>query len=442
MAKNWKLQDIKPPERKRRRTSSRPTETEAERPREDAQSSEPYEEHTSGIDSIEVIDGRGKRLKKAVISTLIIVIVIGAGYAVTSLLRGADVTVYPKYKDVNIDATFTSNLSPSSGELGHEILTLEEVGERTVTADGQEEVSERARGTITIYNAYSTESQRLIKNTRFASPEGLIFRIPDSVDVPGYTEDESGDLVPGQINVEVFADAPGEQYNIDPVRFSIPGLEGTDQYETMYALSNEAFSGGFEGQRFVLNEDELAIAQQELHIELRDKLLERLPNERPAGFELFEGAITFDYESLPFSETEGDSALIQERARLIVPLFEDAEFATYIAENTIAGYESLPVRIEDSSQIAFSYPTTTGGDISDDESIRFDLTGDVRVIWTFDKEQLREDLNGLQKTALPSVLSGYPSIERAESVIRPFFKQSFPEDTSEIDIIEVVGENR
>lgn len=438
MAKNWNLQDIKPPERKKRRRamseadkSNVPPDAGEDSAVTEGAPEDPY------IDRVEVIDGRGRRAKKAILSAIVIAILGVAGFGATTLLRGAEVSAYPKFKDVNIEATFTSATSPQVGELGHEILTLTEEGERTVGANGQEEVSEQATGVITVYNEFSTSEQRLIKNTRFASPDGLIFRIPDSIEVPGYRTVD-GQTIPGEVKIEVFADGPGVQYNIGPSRFTIPGLEGTEQFETMYATSDASFTGGYEGMRFVLDETEVLKTRQELQLELRDRLLARLPNERPAGFELFEGAITFEFNSLPSTARGEDNAVIKEEARLVVPLFNDAEFAAYIAENTIAGYEQLPVRIDDTSKIAFEYPSSTLDDISDDQEIQFKLRGNVRVIWDFDKEQLRNDLMGLPKTALPSVLSKYPAIERAEAVVRPFWKQSFPEEPNSIEIIEVM----
>ncbi len=439
MAKDWKLQDIKPPERQRRpRRTASSEQARAHRGEQEANTSTTGGDGRSrGPRTRNVSDSR-KRRRKTLLGIGVVIVVVVAGFGVSSLLRGVEVRVYPKFEDVNIDATFTSAAEPEAGQLGHELLTLEETAQRTTTASGEEEVSEQAEGTIIIYNEYSTSPQRLIKNTRFESPEGLIFKIPESVEVPGYTENESGEIVPGTLTTEVFAESPGEQYNIGPTRFSIPGLEGTDQYEAMYATSDTSFSGGYEGPRFIVAEDTLANIRTELRDELRQRLLERLPNERPAGFELFENAVTFSFESLPHTRESGEAVLVRERARLMIPLFKDEEFAAYIAENTVAGYESRPVRIEDTSDITFTYPSTSTSPSAGEGEVTFLLRGDARLVWTFDKEQLRSDLAGKQKTALPSVLSGYPAIVRAEATIRPFWKQSFPGEPDSIEIVEIL----
>lgn len=448
MAQKWNLQDIRPPERKAR-SVQRPVNDGPQKPapagdtdmrppkrppREEPVVEDEYEE----FDPIEIKDGRKGRMRGSLLIVGVIVIVGLIAFGITSLLRGADVTVYPKFKDVNVQATFTAERNPEVGELGYELLVLEEEGERVVGATGQEEVSERATGRITVYNEFSTNPQRLIKNTRFESPEGLIYRIPESVMVPGFTRDAEDNIVPGTIQVEVFSDGTGEQYNIPPARFTIPGLEGSDQFDAMYAISEMEFMGGFEGMQFIIDEEELATTKQELHLELRDKLLARLPSERPAGLVLFDGAVTFLFDSLPSVQRGEDNALIKERGRLVVPLFNAENFSNYIAANTIVGYEGEDVRLENPEQIAFRYPQATSTDITMSDIIGFNLAGNTRVIWIFDQEQLQNDLVGVAKTALPAVLGKYPAIERAEAVVRPFWRQAFPDSTDQIEVIEII----
>ena len=199
--------------------------------------------------------------------------------------------------------------------------------------------------------------QRLIKNTRFENPDGLIFRIKESVEVPVAEKDAKGALVPGVVTAEVFADGTGEPYNIPPTRFSVPGLKGTDQFKTVYGESTLTMSGGFEGDRYIINDEELETKKQELHLELRNSLLERLKTERPSGFIVFEHAVTFTFETEPATSYGNSLATIKEKAYLHVPIFKEAEFAQYLAESTIAGYESEPVRIIEPEKLVFDRET-------------------------------------------------------------------------------------
>ncbi len=444
MAKKWNLQDIVPPDRdKRPMRRSVPTKSVRERRSVTPKTIEPVlvEEAVAPVAPRRPLPRPPRPalpIQKYLLGGTVLATILIVGGAATIFLGGAEVTVTPKIYDTAVQAAFAAELKPGAGELGYELLTLDEEGQTQVRATGQEEASERAEGTITIYNAYSTSPQRLIKNTRFEAASGKIYRISDSVDIPGYTKNDAGEKVPGQITAEVFADAAGEGYNLSAGRFSVPGLKGSEQYDLVYAEATApGIQGGFEGMRFIVDEEELAAAREKLHGELREKLMGRVKNERPNGFILYEPAVTFSYESLPSEDAGNETALIKERARLRVPLFNEATFAAYLAKNTVSGYGGEPVRLADPQALTFAYAGEPG-DLGSKESINFSLKGSARIIWNFDEMSLKRALVGLDEEALPSVLSSYPAIDRAEAVIRPLWKSSFPEEEDEIKVTEVI----
>lgn len=396
-----------------------------------------YDETDMAAERLEVADGRLLRLRRYLFAGVALAIILFVGGGITILLSGAEVTVTPKTHETAIQASYMAMLEPGPGELGYELLTLEESGQVQVEATGQEEVSQRAEGTITVYNAYSTSPQRLIKNTRFESKTGKIYRISESIEVPGYKKNAAGEAVAGSIKVKVFAEGPGEAYNITNARFSVPGLKDTDQYDLIYAETDAVgIQGGFEGTKFIIDENELATTRQKLHMELRDKLLARIKNERPNGFILYEPAITFGYESLPAEGAGGDAAVLKERARLHVPLFNQTTFASFLAKSSVPGYGGEPVRLEDPTTLTFAYKQSALEDISAVDSINFSLSGQIKIIWNFDQAALKKALLGLDEEELPKILASYPAIEKAQAVIRPLWKSSFPEDSEEIEVID------
>ncbi len=470
MAQKWNLGDIVPPERgkrserpvrepldapRRRVDMGRPTQHPRLPERHDprdlgrrplhrvADAPEAYDSVTEeeqmddDIKEIKIEVGRSHRIKTYLFLTVVAVMSVAAGITATVAMAGAEVTVKPKWKDVTVSAVIEAKRNPSASDIGYELLTLSEEGERTVSATGQEKVTEKATGEITIYNEHSTAKQRLVKNTRFESPDGKIYRITDSVDVPGLTKDAAGKVTPGSIVAKVIADVPGEAHNIGPSKFTIPGLKGSEQYAKVYGESKAPMAGGFEGMKFIIDEGELSKARQELHLELRERLLARLKNERPSGFVFYDGSVTFTYDSMQPTDAGNQSVVLKEQAKLVAPLFKTDSFSRYIADKTIAGYEGEPMRIEDPTKLSFSYPASST-DITNIDTLKFRLDGSVRMIWQYDLEQLRSDLRGVAETALPSILSGYPAIDRSRVVIRPFWRDSFPSDIEKIRIIEVM----
>lgn len=443
MSQKWNLQDIRPT------STARPAmrETPIRRPQQDIiHRPQPIAEEASvidpDIDSLEIIDGNNAKRNRVIITSTIAAVILVAGYFVNVLLGGADVTVYPKVKNVSVQANFTAYTSPALNMLGYELLTLEASGEKQVKASNKEKVSEKAEGKIFIYNTQTTASQRLIKNTRFETKDGLVFRIKESVEIPKATKDAKGTIAPGTASADVFSDGTGEKYNVTPQRFSVPGLKGSDQYDSVYAESTTQFSGGFEGEKFIIDEQELNTAKQALHVELRDTLLARLKTERPAGFIIYDDSITFAFDTLPAADYGNSLATIKEKARLQVPMFKEVEFSEFIAESTVPEYTGEPITLTDPKTLTFTYvsSTTTVSDIANNTSLNFLLKGSTQLVWKFDEMKLQSDLVSMKRTDASRILGSYSAIREAKADVRPFWKSEFPSDPKEIVVHTVIQE--
>ncbi len=455
MAQKWNLQDIKPAGGRAPKASLvREVQAQAEspiperRPRTDIapriHRPEPIEPQfdDSDLSTIDIIDGNEEKRHRVIVTSVVSVVIIICAFVVNIFLGGAEVTVHPKIKSIAVQSNFLVHTAPQTGELGYELLTLEATGERQVKASGKEQVSLRAEGKIFVYNK-STSLQRLIKNTRFESPDGLVYRIKESIEVPAATKDAKGATVPGSVVADVFADSTGEKFNIKPAKFTVPGLKGSDQFDNVYGESTVAFSGGFEGKKYILDEQELNTAQQALHVELRDKLLKRLEEEKPAGFVVYKDAVTFVYETLPSTEYGDSLATIKEQARLQVPIFKEPELANYLAEKSVPDYNNEPVTLSDPYTLTFSYTDAATGlsDIKGSTSLDITLKGNTQVVWKFDEDVLKSELVGKKKTEADLVLGKYSSsISKAQSEVRPFWANSFPKSPKNITITTILGE--
>lgn len=433
MSQKWNLQDIRPAQKRR----ERPTANELVPTREPKM----VERDDSDVVDVRIIDGRKHKRRTILFGFIIFFVIAGGVLLISQLLSGVEITVNPRYREPNVNATITAKKTPQAGDLAYEIMSLEATGERQVSATGEETVVEQAKGTILVYNRHSTEPLRLITNTRFETPDNKIFRLKESIVVPGYTRGDNGTIAPGVIQATVFADQPGEEYNIPPTTFTIPGFQGSPEFTNVTGESVESMQGGFNGPRFIIDEGELQTAQQSLQMELRNSLLARVDAEKPAGFTSFPGAITFTYETLPAVEYGENLATIKEKAIMRIPLFAEGAFAAYIAAATIPGYEAAAVRIEDPTTLTFNYTnaTTSSSNIAAMEGLEFNLVGRPLIIWKYDADALKNDLVGKSKTALTSVLGGYPAIERADAKSQPVWATSFPEDPEDIEIVEVLN---
>lgn len=438
MSQKWNLQDIRPAEpRKRRPTMPAQQGVEAEQ-MEDAPIIRNEREE---IPSIIIQDGRNKGRNSVLIAVVLFFVIVGGALGLSALLGNTELTIYPEFREPNINSEFTAYPDKRADSLSYEVLTLESTAESQVKASGQVEVKEQATGMVEIIKT-TPGAERLIKNTRFRSPNGLIFRIEESVVVPGSVKDGSGTNVPGTIQAKVFADEAGENYNLDAgTRFNIPGFEEggfTDLYNAIYAENRQPIAGGFSGPQFQIDDNELATARQALQVKLRNDLLARVDSEKPTGFITFPGAVAITYNQLPAVEYGSDLVTIREQAILQIPLFKASEFGSFLAKEAVATYSGGSVRIEDPSVLEFSYVsgTTSSSVIANEPSLAFNLKGKPLLIWEYDIAKLTKDLAGLPKTAINNAITAYPGIDGAKVSITPFWKRTFPTDPEDIIVIE------
>ncbi len=441
MTQKWNLQDIRPAESRRRQPSQHlPTLNTQHRP-----TPRQEEESDEDISTIVIKDGNKDNKKKYIILSSVIVVLIVSIFSLSAILSKTTLTVFPEFREPMVNAEFTAYPDRREGSLSYEVMTLDATGEKQVSATGEEYVETQAKGFIEIVKTTSG-SERLIKNTRFRTPEGLIFRIQESVVVPGAMKDATGAIVPGTIRAEVFADAVGQEYNVAAnTRFDVPGFKESnlnELYGSIYAVNKEPMAGGYKGKKFLINDNELSTARQELQLKLRDELLAKINTEKPAGFTTFANSVAFTFEALPTVSYGENLVTIREQAVLQMPLFKEEEFANFLAKETISTYNREQVRIDDISKLEFNYtdPTVNSSNIANMTALTFKIIGKPTIIWEFDADKLQKDLAGKSKTSISNVLTAHPGIRSAKVSSKPFWRRSFPEEPTDIVVLEVIGE--
>lgn len=372
--------------------------------------------------------GRRGRLSYVHFAVGLILILVIVGLVLTFVFGGATITVSPKQQAITVSGDFTAVSTPTENTLLYQTMKLESQKSAVVEATGREEVERKASGEIIVYNDYNSVSQRLIRNTRFETPDGNIYRIDKSVTVPG----KSGDI-PGSIEVTVYADEAGESYNAGLTDFTIPGFSGSPQFESFYARSKTEMTGGFIGEQLVVEDAELAETQAKLRTELRNELLETIELQDHTGFLTFNDVTFIEFTSEPQVES-GESVEVTEKAVIYSVLFDELQLANFVASNTLGGFDGGPVAFLDTSNLRITVPNKEEIEPWIDTTFEFSMSGGATMVWLFNEERLKQDLSGRNKAALPTILSGYPGIAKGEGVLRPFWARSFPEDVAEIEI--------
>jgi hypothetical protein len=237
---------------------------------------------------------KGPRSYKGILIAVGVIAVLGLAIVVSNAFHGATLQLTPRTVSAMVDDVYTAKKLSLPADLNYETVTIKQSGSETVKATGERQVDKKATGVIVIYNNYNSSPQRLIKNTRFATPEGLIYRITDSVTVPG----KKG-TVPGSVEATVTADQPGESYNVGLKDFTIPGFKGDPRYTAFYARSKTPLSGGFSGIQKIVADADRAKAKSAIESRVETELVKQIVAQIPEDKVFFPKGYTVDFVQLP-----------------------------------------------------------------------------------------------------------------------------------------------
>lgn len=337
----------------------------------------------------------------------------------------ARVEIIPKTVSASVQNSFTA--SKSGGALPFEIITAQKTASQSVKNDGTKTANSFASGTITIYNTQSKQ-QRIVTNTRFATSAGLIFRIRSAVTIPGGSAAK-----PGSVTTKVYADQPGSSYNVSPTSFTIPGFAGTPQASEVYARSSGAMTGGASGIVPVVDPVLEEQTRGALKTALAADLISNIQSQVPDGYLLLQGAATTTYEELAtvLSSTTG-MADVKEQGTIMAVIFPNTALANAIASSieSLAGGGQLALVSADKLSLSASNMP----DI-DAETFQFTIAGTAPLVYTIDKNRIAAAVVGKTRTAAAVAVSNYPEVKRAIIVLRPLWRQTFPQDPSSVSVV-------
>ena len=377
-----------------------------------------------------------------------LIVIVGLGYAGSFLFVSATVTVIPKEISVPINLTGTASLEPMSGELGFTIATLSREGSKIIPASGEEKVERKASGKIIIYNNNGKAAQKLVANTRFETPNGLIFRIQESVLVPGQKTVNSV-VIPGSATVTVYADQPGEKYNVGLSDFTIPGFKSDSRFTKIIAKSDPKFpiKGGLVGTIKKIATADAATAKLSIETQLKTELSADLESQIPDSHILFSNAFTFSFEELPQS-SEGDSGAgtgttslsvtAKEKGSIYGILFDRAALSKYLAERSVE-IGQKDVFVSNLDQINFTLENKGAFNPVTASEITFKLAGDTRFVWNIHKDTISEALAGQKRRGVKDILANFESVHKANVAIRPVWVFTLPGKADRVKV-EVEGD--
>lgn len=378
-----------------------------------------------------------RRFSPRLLMAVVAIVIVAFGALIAgSVMSKVTIKVTPKQGRVLLNNTFDAYKSPTEGDLAFSLISsLSDTEKKLVPASGSETVSKKASGEITIFNNYEAKPQKLVKNTRFESPDGKIFRISEAVTVPAMTI-KDGVNTPGQVKAAVFADQAGTTYNIGPAEFTIPGFKGAPQFEKMYARSTSPMSGGFEGQVKKVATADKTKALNELETVLAERMVKAAKLQIPAGYILFNDAyfITFEEVLPPQNATSSDMAEITLKGTFHGIIFDRLALSEKVIRDANPDFELPSVEIKNINELKFNLKDREAIKGPEIEKISFTIEGNGHWVATFNQDELISRLRSAPKDNIQSAASQFPSIDSLEIIFFPPWSKNIPDNTAKIKV--------
>ncbi len=366
-----------------------------------------------------------------------IIVVAGiALYILTAFFDHATVAINFKQTPWSYQGTFIADknavgIDPASNTIPAQVFTFPKNLTETFQGSSVQQVAQKARGMITIYNDYSAKPQELIATTRFETPDGKIFRIVNNVTVPGETKGANGQLAPASITAPIVADQAGPAYDIGPVpKLTIPGFASDPAREAgFYGAITASTTGGFIGQTAVPTAADIAAAKASTTAQLQSVLASGFQGTYPNNFKILPGATDIQVGTLIVNtSTDANGAYtVFGNATLTAIGFDESALKNYLL--TIAQSQEASSTFK---SVALNYSSVsadfTKGHVSFALAVQAELEPALSVA------DFVTEIEGMSVGDARSTISALPQLSDGTISLWPSWLGSIPRDPSKISV--------
>ncbi len=367
-------------------------------------------------------------IKGLVFITMAFVIVIMAGaltFWIFDSFPKVKVEIYPKIKEFKkeIRTTVIDGIEEIDFENGivpgkYQEIEINKTIQATSSGEEFAQGGTKAEGRVKIINKYSKEKQSLVATTRILSREGKLFRLKESVVVPGMKDDQ-----PGEIEVDVIADKAGKDFNIGPSIFTIEGFKESPKYEKFEVVSEKAMFGGADSEdgkkiKFVTEADidrARKKAIEELETSFEEEIQKRLEEGDKTIIESVEKSIVSSEASNKVGDkVDGFSYTIVQKVKLISFSENDIiQLAETIAEKEL----ELGYFLDQDFVLNFR----KGIPDFEKKEMAMDIEIKAKAIPSIDENKVKSGIAGKSEEEIKNFLASFEEIKKAEVSFEPIW---------------------
>jgi hypothetical protein len=368
------------------------------------------------------------------ISVFIAGLLAGGAWLWSTVFSRAEITINFKKIPWQYDSVFVASKAATRTNIEKRILPAEVFSDQKnltqfFPASGKAEVSQKATGKITIYNAYSSAAQPLVATTRFVTPEGLIFRLDSGIVVPG-AEIKNGKVVPASIEANVTADKPGPAYNISSTpKLTIPGFKGSPKYDGFYGALKDGAKGGFIGEKAVPTEADLTKAKEKTAEILKSSLQAGFLSRQPENFKILgEPEITITRLNVNKNTDQNGNFSVLGEARFRAIGFKDSDLQALLQNIATVDHEGMILKEVD---LKYGPPKSD----FDRGEVSFRLVVRGTLVPAFSAEDFKTKITGRSIQETRTLIGTLPDLSDAKVSLWPRWQRRLPGDLKRISVV-------
>lgn len=302
-----------------------------------------------------------------VIFLVIAAVVVGGIYMMTD--TKSEISITPKMDKLSAERDVAIVLEggsiPENADrfvMTGRVIEEEQEYSKSLPATGTADGGGYAKGTIKVFA--KTAPMTLREGTRFQSEKnGKVYRVKTSITIPAGSDGNAGSL-----EVEVVADEPGEDYNVDGTKFTLPALkeQKSDLFDTTWAESVTAISGGSKGENPAVSINDLLGAEQKFKEQVLGDAISSLSRSIPEDYMILESATTQIVSDFKKGASAGDKVdrfdvSGKVKTRLIIVKREDVsallKSVAGVDESSNFGYANEDISVGELSESGGNYET-------------------------------------------------------------------------------------
>lgn len=393
-------------------------------------------ESRNRINRTPVIQKKPNLFRSRIFKIFLSVFILLGVYLVLNFFEKADVKITPKHQTFSLESSEFKASKDRGSPVYFEIMIVpSEIFEEVVLTESQD-VSVKAKGQAIFYNEYSTTPVNLKPGNFISDKNGKVYKTDSAITIPGY-KSENGKVIAGQVVANITAFLPGESYNITSGDFTINSFKNTTKFKKIYARSKTAITGGAQGTGYTLSSEQVGSLNAIANSSFKANLLKKVNAEIPKGYILYPNAMSFSSNVDTNIISENPKTKVKISGTATALLLKEDDLRNTIVKSLIKdiGLDELKeTELLNLEKLSFNFKTESQVISKDLQTVSFNLTGPLEILWHPNIDTIKLKLVGLNKNDTIQVFKSNPGIENASVTLFPPWKKYLPSDISKIHI--------